>query len=247
VLSQVNLRSGARVAAKPARGAVKVSAAMQQNWLPGNARPAHLDGKLAGDFGFDPLNLGANPAALRWYVQAELVHGRTAMAAVAGILLPGLLTKAGALNVPEWYDATDAALAPGGPAAFANLPALFTVQLLLSGFVETKRYMDFKKPRSQGEAGSFVGFETGFAGTGENGYPGGVFDPMGMAKEGGAKLEDLKLKEIKNGRLAMVAMLGFLAQHAATGKGPIDNLADHLSDPWHISFATNGVSLPFAK
>jgi len=45
----------------------------------------------------------------------------------------------------------------------------------------------------------------------------------------------------------MVAMLGFLAQHAATGKGPIDNLADHLSDPWHISFATNGVSLPFAK
>ncbi len=31
-------------------------------------------------------------------------------------------------------------------------------------------------------------------------------------------LEENKLKEIKNGRLAMLAFLGFVAQHAATGK-----------------------------
>ena len=31
-------------------------------------------------------------------------------------------------------------------------------------------------------------------------------------------LEVNKLKEIKNGRLAMVAFVGFVAQHAATGK-----------------------------
>lgn len=42
--------------------------------------------RLAGDYGFDPLGLGQDPQDLRWYVQAELVHARFAMAGVAGIL-----------------------------------------------------------------------------------------------------------------------------------------------------------------
>lgn len=46
-----------------------------------------LFNSLAGDFGFDPLGLGEDPESLRWYVQAELIHARFAMAGVAGILL----------------------------------------------------------------------------------------------------------------------------------------------------------------
>ena len=39
-------------------------------------------------------------------------------------------------------------------------------------------------------------------------------------------MQTLKYKwnEIRNGRLAMMGFLGFAAQYAATGKGPIDNL-----------------------
>ena len=48
---------------------------------------ASLNFRLPGDFGFDPLGLGEEPAALKWYVQAELVHCRFAMAGVAGILV----------------------------------------------------------------------------------------------------------------------------------------------------------------
>ena len=58
------------------------------------------------------------------------------------------------------------------------------------------------------------------------GYPGGPFDPLGLASGSKESVADWRLKEIKNARLAMMAFLGFIAQHAATGKGPIDNLFD---------------------
>ena len=34
----------------------------------------------------------------------------------------------------------------------------------------------------------------------------------------------------------MLAFLGFAAQYGATGKGPIDNLLDHLSAPLKTTF-----------
>ena len=59
---------------------------------------------------------------------------------------------------------------------------LLAVEFLLFNFVELKRLQDFNKPGSQGEPGSFFGFESAFKGTGENGYPGGIFDPLNFSK-----------------------------------------------------------------
>merc|ERR1719409_1539026 len=52
--------------------------------------PSYLDGKLAGDYGFDPLGLGAD-GAIQQYRVAEVLHARWAMLAVPGIVIPEAL------------------------------------------------------------------------------------------------------------------------------------------------------------
>ncbi|KAG2663678.1 hypothetical protein I3843_16G045500 [Carya illinoinensis] len=134
-----------------------VRAQLRPTWLPGLDPPPYLDGSLPGDYGFDPLGLGEDPQSLKWYVQAELVHSRFAMLGVAGILFTDLLRVTGIINLPLWYDAGAVKF------KFANTETLFIVQLILMGFAETKRYMDFVSPGSQAE-GPFLGMEVALEG-----------------------------------------------------------------------------------
>lgn len=233
-------RASLRVGAPVSRRNVSVKAAASERplWFPGNPAPAYLDGSLPGDYGFDPLRLGSDPEILKWFTHAELIHSRVAMAAVAGILFPAVATKAGAASVPEWFESNK--VFQDGATAYPFASNL-VVTLLLSGWAETKRLMDYRNPGSQGD-GSFLNITDDFKGNG-NGYPGGkLFDPIGFSRGDAAKLAEYKVKEVKNGRLAMVALVGFVAQYKATGKGPVDNLVDHIATG--ASFATNGVSLP---
>ena len=68
--------------------------------------------------------------------------------------------------------------------------------------------------------------------TGDPAYPGGrLFNPLELVRDTSASLGDFKEVELAGGRVAMVAMVAFAAQAAATGKGPYRNLLDYMADP----------------
>lgn len=71
----------------------------------------------------------------------------------------------------------------------------------------------------------------------------------GYEKNGEATFKDfanmdspeMRVKEVKNGRLAMLAFLGFASQAAVRGLGPIACLGLHLDDPGHNNIFTSSV------
>lgn len=221
--------NGSRASAKrPVAAAAKnaVVASARPLWLPGSNAPDYLDGSMPGDYGFDPLGLGADPENLKWFQQAELQHCRWAMLGAAGILGPELATKAGAIDVPVWFEA-------GEYKYFTDGYTLLFMQMALMNWAEVRRWRDMEEPGSVNEDPLFKGNVC--TGT-EVGYPGGkLFNPFNMAATP-EQMAILKQKEIKNGRLAMVAMLGFFTQAFVTGKGPVDNYLSHLADPSHTTF-----------
>jgi light-harvesting complex I chlorophyll a/b binding protein 2 len=215
--------------AAASKGDMTISAvAAPQNerplWFPGSQPPEWLDGSLPGDFGFDPLGLGSDPALLKWFVQSEIVHCRWAMLGAAGIFIPEALTKAGILNTPSWTTAGEATY-------FTDATTLFVIELILFAWAEGRRWADIINPGSVNVDPVFPNNK--LTGT-DVGYPGGLwFDPLGWGQGNAEKLKDLRTREIKNGRLAMLAVLGAVVQANYTHTGPIDNLLAHLADPGH--------------
>jgi hypothetical protein len=175
---------------------------------------------------------GKDAGKLKWYQQAELVHARFAMLGVAGILVPDLFRSIG-LGGPAaqlaWFDHAKFEY-------YAPIRALFGVQMLLFAWVEFRRLQDIRSPGSVNQDPIFSQYALP---KGEVGYPGGIFDPLGYSK---GNVEELKLKELKNGRLAMLAFAGFAAQAWTTGQTPLQNLAAHLANPYETTVFSNDLA-----
>lgn len=66
-------------------------------------------------------------------------------------------------------------------------------------------------------------------------YP---FDPVGMNSP------EMQLKEVKNGRLAMISFVAYCVQALVTREGPIEGLFSHMANPFGHNLTTNLLNLP---
>ena len=165
--------------------------------------------------------------------------------AAAGILIPeGLQANGANIKGGTWFE-TGAEMLNGGTLNYFAVPwgivsnplplfAVIAVEVGLMGAVE------FYRRNGTGPAGYSPGigkFDSSVFDGLDPLYPGGPFDPLGLADDPEV-LQELKVKEIKNGRLAMVSVLGFAVQSYVTGEGPYANWTKHVADPFGYNLLT---------
>ena len=198
-----------------------------------------LPGALAPMGQWDPAGFTsqASDNDIRRYREAETQHGRVAMLAVIGFLVAESWH-------PLFADVT-------GPAidhltqVRQEYPAFFEIGALVIGGLEVNRALvgwAFPDSREKVRAPrpfvnltasrrerrcleAHLSLSTQAGVLNEDYYPGDVgFDPLGLKPTDPAEFAEMQTKELQNGRLAMLAAAGFLAQELVNHKPILETL-----------------------
>merc|ERR1712232_403901 len=172
--------------------------------IPGAIEPTGL---------FDPLGFAAkaDEGTLKRYREAELTHGRVGMLAVLGFLVGEAVESKTFLFNGEVTGPAITHLAQVNPVFWVVLSmgiGASEFERAKLGWVEPKD-VPFDQPGLMRE--TYIPGDIGF-------------DPLGLKPEDEEEFAIMQTKELQNGRLAMLAAAGFMAQELVNGKGIIENL-----------------------
>jgi hypothetical protein len=191
----------------PAAPAPKKIQRKPAKWIPiGNVlAPAILDGTMAGDVGFDPLGFAKTKKGLYWMREAEIKHARLAMLGAAGWPLSELWHKQIASFFGLQSILADNDRAPSllnGGLSNAWVTGMLMMSIIIAGILEGKAMNSGEIFWNSDKPDDYVPGKVGF-------------DPLNLYNVRGNKMI-METAEIKNGRLAMIAITAFVFQEFAT-------------------------------
>jgi hypothetical protein len=171
-----------------------------------------IPGAIAPTGLFDPLGFAAkaDETTLKRYREAELTHGRVAMLATVGFLVGEAVESKTVLFNGDISGPAITHLAQVNPIFWIFLGAGIAkaeTERAKIGWVEPKN-VPFDRPGLLRD--TYI--------------PGNLgFDPLGLKPSDADAFFEMQTKELQNGRLAMLAAAGFLAQELVDGKGIIEH------------------------
>jgi len=180
--------------------------AIMSEALPFLTRPLVLTGELPGDVGFDPLGFAKSREDLLNYREAEIKHARLAMLASAGWALSEVFDKkiAIALHLTPLIDSTN------------------RVPSVLNGGLDKVNPFYWLACFAAGAAVEFYGINKSKSNDASY-LPGNLgFDPLSLYPKDEEGQRRMQLAEIKNGRLAMIAIFGFAIQEFVLKVGVVN-------------------------